>query len=1175
MTSPFNGILPGTAVTQRQTTLGRLRFSGEVARARTRLEHSRTAYREGRLLDALDLAVDLVESRPRANERQQSDDQEFALIHGGQLVIAALAMAQFGDMENADEFFRSAASTLGGNRQLALDFPDHAADLGIALSHTNAHEQAIPVLRRALELGESTPEVRRSLGISLAAVGREAEAFDVLCDAIRRAPLDWLTQWSFARLAEATGHSGPEVAAAWRAAGDGLRSRYRMDEALDAYLKADQRGPSAAVKASAAEILSELGRHDEALRTVEAALAEDSDHYEACTVWLYIMLTLDRASEALPRAERLVTQHPGDARAHTLHGLVLLAARQPERAVDALRQAEAADPDDPFIGERFAAALTSSGRPTEARAVLDRVLEHNPTDVAALEQRGLVLAILDENEASAADMRRATELDPGLALAWSVLGEQEFLLGNRETAVDALDRALALDPASAYLWSLRGDVLAALNQWMRARDSYREALAREPELVPALRGLAVALLTVDPVDLDEAERVARRVVRLAPGDGYCREVLGDTLLRLDRPEEALAELTEAARLVPDYFLAQLQRGRALVRLARLAEATEAFTTALALRPDSVETHVELGMAYADLAWIDGEDRAARLASAAEHLGEAVRHAPDNLDALLRLGQVHGERGELDQAHAALTRVLDADKAAGRPPDPILIADLGRVALLKGEPKAALDAADEALELDPNHTNAQFTKGEAEYALGRYTDAARTFAEVARREPEAADALSALGEAQRLLGNLEAALASLTRSYELNPRDPATLTSLAAVHRERAEFDVALRLLQEAIELDPSYLFALVQQRNLLLDRGETASAIDIMSRAAHDQPGNVRVQVEFAETLRLVGQYQEALAVLNDALWTAPDDTIALRAMGRTLLALGRNSDAVASFQRAVDADPRDSDAALDLADAQARAGLAAEALATVRTAAEVAPTAWAFGQQSWLLSGMGMFAEAVEAGQRAAELEPANIFGYKPLAWALQHLDPPRTVEALQAYERGLALNDADWWLRKGRAEARYELRDEEAAKTDFEWVVSSPTSQAAEGGLHTVGWCLYRLGRHQEAAAVYAKALLSSIDRTELLFDMGLNAWATGDRGNGRERYDEAIAQVRRQDSAGMRGAVLVAIRDLRLALDHAQLSLADEAEAMVARLRELLDQLPQPPTAALTGILTTPSG
>ncbi|MGH8318267.1 MAG: tetratricopeptide repeat-containing sulfotransferase family protein [Steroidobacteraceae bacterium] len=132
----------------------------------------------------------------------------------------------------------------------------------------------------------------------------------------------------------------------------------------------------------------------------------------------------------------------------------------------------------------------------------------------------------------------------------------------------------------------------------------------------------------------EAEGLLQSAVRLAPGDVASRNALGLCLMRLERPEEALAQFESALASESSLAFIHANRGTALFALRRVGDAEASFQRALALD----ERH---GVALAGLAHI-GSSRGL-YAEARARAERALQLMPGYPEAVVSL--VSSELGE--------------------------------------------------------------------------------------------------------------------------------------------------------------------------------------------------------------------------------------------------------------------------------------------------------------------------------------------------------------------------------------------------------------------------------------------------------------------------------------------------------------------------------------------------
>jgi tetratricopeptide (TPR) repeat protein len=112
------------------------------------------------------------------------------------------------------------------------------------------------------------------------------------------------------------------------------------------------------------------------------------------------------------------------------------------------------------------------------------------------------------------------------------------------------------------------------------------------------------------------------------------------LLRVARPDEAIAEFKGAIRLKKDYAEAHFNLGVALSDKGRLDEGIAEYKQAIRIKKDYAEAHYNLGIALCDKG---------RLEEAIAAYREAIRLKNDYAEAYCNLGNVLQRRGQFRQA----------------------------------------------------------------------------------------------------------------------------------------------------------------------------------------------------------------------------------------------------------------------------------------------------------------------------------------------------------------------------------------------------------------------------------------------------------------------------------------------------------------------------------------------
>jgi tetratricopeptide (TPR) repeat protein len=425
-----------------------------------------------------------------------------------------------------------------------------------------------------------------------------------------------------------------------------LMASGRFEEAIPLYrqmVKAEPGNPGLLLNLGLAQHMA--GHEREAIPTLEAVLKTQPDSLPALISLGSARLALNQPSEAVAPLRKAVNAKPDDHETRGLLASALLDAKRPDEAGVEYRKLTDAVSDDPRawygLGMTYQAA---------AAAAFDQLQKADATSpyVAALvaetrvQRRQFRSGFFFYNEAAKqlpnlhgihaalADVYRKTghsdwaaeedakerALPPAdckthpadcqfagghdlqiLAQphrgAWSPEALYWRAKAANELAMQALFRLGQLPP-SAELHQLRAEIARGQGQHLESAREWREALALLPGNPRLRRELAASLFMARdyPAALAEAESMLK-------GDGKSPElnfIAGDSLLRLEEPEKAVAYLKAALSSDPGLLAADASLGLALSRLGNHAEAVPHLEKALELDEDG-SLYYQLGRAY--------------------------------------------------------------------------------------------------------------------------------------------------------------------------------------------------------------------------------------------------------------------------------------------------------------------------------------------------------------------------------------------------------------------------------------------------------------------------------------------------------------------------------------------------------------------------------------------------
>lgn len=309
---------------------------------------------------------------------------------------------------------------------------DMAIKRGVAALHARRFIEAEACYREALSIAPNDPEAISLLGLSLAGSARLAEATPLLERAVELDPRKMDLRFNLVAGLEAAGDFGralgvlhtvldsdPANLHAWVKAGDIAQRQGDLEGAIEAWNRAHDAHPGASGPITRlARLELARGRPTEALLILDELLKRASGDVEVLELWcqglamLRYWVELEKTAAAWCAVERGNPQpwrhlamaafelgRPRDAAGKWLNALSLvpptagglaalggfyLHALDYERAADALRRAEALDPQLPDLLSKLALLHMYYGRYAEAEDCARRCLDRAPEDPTAL-----------------------------------------------------------------------------------------------------------------------------------------------------------------------------------------------------------------------------------------------------------------------------------------------------------------------------------------------------------------------------------------------------------------------------------------------------------------------------------------------------------------------------------------------------------------------------------------------------------------------------------------------------------------------------------------------------------------------------------------------------------------------------------------------------------------------
>lgn len=261
-----------------------------------------------------------------------------------------------------------------------------------------------------------------------------------------------------------------------------------------------------------------------------------------------------------------------------------------DTAENDLRRYLRANPNSTDAWYLLGFVLNRENKPKDSLEVYTKAAALVPPTGDDLKMVALDYELLNDNADAIHWLEVAVEKDPANREGWYFLGRAYYTASRLPAARKAFDRVLELDPRNARAENNIGLIYESGGKTDEALAAYRSAIAWQTESTPSREqpylNLGNLLITLERPQ--EAIAPLQQAIAIAPHDAQGHLRLGTAYLHLNRLEEAERELREAVRLAPDNATAHYQLGRCYKQAKKMEEAKTEFDRVAEIQSQTVE-----------------------------------------------------------------------------------------------------------------------------------------------------------------------------------------------------------------------------------------------------------------------------------------------------------------------------------------------------------------------------------------------------------------------------------------------------------------------------------------------------------------------------------------------------------------------------------------------------------
>ena len=365
-------------------------------------------------------------------------------------------------------------------------------------------------------------------------------------------------------------------------------------------------------------------------------------------------------------------------------------------------------------------------------------------------------------------------------------------------------------------------------------------------------GIAATVLTVNLIKSSNATELYKR---------------GETLLELERYDDALAAYNRAVELRPEYAEAWNGKGDTLLALKRYEEARNAYDKAIQFQPDYGEAWIGRGNALNSLQ---------QYKEAINSFDKALEIKPDSLAAWNSRGNVQIKLQQYSEAIASFDKAvqLQPNYAPAWNSRGWALHNLRRY-------EDAVKSYDKAVESKPDSSQAWYQRGNALINLQKYQEAVESYDKAVQFQPDFFKAWFSRGSALINLRQYEQAFTSFDQAVKSAPSDSESWYNRGWALHQLQRYEEAITSYNKAIRLRRNFYQAQYNLGNAFYNLKRYEDAIASYNRVVESKRNHYEAWHSRGNALGNLQRYQDAIASYDKALQYKPDYQAATDARNR------------------------------------------------------------------------------------------------------------------------------------------------------------------------------------------------------------------------------------------------------------------------------------------------------
>jgi len=571
-----------------------------------------------------------------------------------------------------------------------------------------------------------------------------------------------------------------------------------------------------------------------------------------------LLYQTDRKAEAVEQLKVVAQAHRTELPHWQRLAQLQLLLKDPDGAIESLRQAVAAAPDSIEAKQALVSLIGAQKGVAPALAEMQKFVDAAPKRAelrVALAQFQEAAQQAEKAETTYREVIKSDGVQAQGLVARNRLAEMLLKRNDTGGAEALIAEVLKENPHDNDALVLRASIAMSRNQTPAAITDLRSVLRDQPTSVPLMRALAQA--HIQNGDMALAEEVLRQAVQTNPGDAQSRFALASLLAVTGRGSLALPVLEQLIKDSPGDLQAREAYFKLQAALADFAGARKTADEVKALRPDLPLGSMMVGTLL---------ERDHKYGAAAAEYENALKVSKDPSEPLTALVRIDLTQHQAAKARARIQQVL-----VRTPANPMALELLGELQVSQGEVPAANQSFDAAIAAAPAWWVPYRAKALIRAQAKQPDEAVKILADGIARSGSV-ELYTDLASVYERQGDADKAIATYEDALKRYPRSAPIANNLAMLlvnHRkDKASLDRAAQVAQLLAGTEqPSMLDTLGWVK---LQNGAVTEALPLLQKAAEKSPASAEIHYHLGMAQLRSGDRAAARASLRTALTGNP-----------------------------------------------------------------------------------------------------------------------------------------------------------------------------------------------------------------------------------------------------------------------------------------------------------------